>query len=733
MEFLPALSAWQWALLAAVPPAIVALYFLKLRRQPLEVPSTYLWQKSIEDLHVNSLWQRIRQNLLLYLQLLLVLLVILALLRPGWHSQQLVDQRNILLIDNSASMSATDVAPSRLADAKRRALTLIDDMQTADERDDSGQYGSGKTSPMLATGSYQAMVVSFSDTARVEQGWTGNLRELREAVARIQPTNRPTDISEALRVTSGLAAPPRNAGQTENQNIAPPAKLFIFSDGRFPAVKDVSLANLAPVLVPIGRADSANLGIVAFSVRRNESRTDQQQAFGSIANFGPEAVTAPIDLLLNGKLIDAAQFTIKPGETSGVSFNLGDTTTGILELRISRDDALAVDNRAWAAINGSHRPKVLIVTPGNPSLELAVSTSRAGELADVSKAPPSILQTKQHQAAAAAGEYDLIIYDRCQPKEMPHANTLFIGEAPPPPSEEGEQIAARSRFGQSARFRLVATGSDSHDGSSKDRDASKNESANGHPGKPTEKWWSLGDPVEAPQIIDVDRTHPLTEWLDLGDVDFAQARPVMPPPGGTRLIDSNKGTLFAIASREGFEDAVLGCEIYSTGAGGASEPNTNWPIRRSFPEFVYAVLSYLGGGGVQASESLKSGQPMTIRSEAAAQSRTDQLTIVLPDLQKRTASRGKNGLFSFNQTDELGAYEVLQGGKPIQWFTVNLADELESNIPPVAENSLKIGNTPVPSASQLQPVRRETWRWLLGAALAVLLLEWYIYNRRIYV
>src|SRR5215471_12186252 len=122
MEFIPALSLWQWALIAAVPPAIVALYFLKLRRQPLEVPSTYLWHKSIEDLHVNSLWQRIRQSLLLYLQLLLIALAILALLRPGWRSDKVVDERNIFLIDNSASMSAIDVAPSRLEEAKRRAI-----------------------------------------------------------------------------------------------------------------------------------------------------------------------------------------------------------------------------------------------------------------------------------------------------------------------------------------------------------------------------------------------------------------------------------------------------------------------------------------------------------------------------------------------------------------------------------------------------------------------------------
>ena len=42
---------WQWGLLALVPPAIIALYFLKLKRQPLEVPSTYLWSRAIEDLH----------------------------------------------------------------------------------------------------------------------------------------------------------------------------------------------------------------------------------------------------------------------------------------------------------------------------------------------------------------------------------------------------------------------------------------------------------------------------------------------------------------------------------------------------------------------------------------------------------------------------------------------------------------------------------------------------------
>ena len=112
---------WRWC-----RRRLLRCTFSKLRRQPLEVPSTYLWKKSIEDLHVNSLWQRLRQNLLLFLQLLLIALAMLALLRPGWEGTKLDGNRFIFLVDNSASMSATDVdgcqeSAGRGEEAGRRA------------------------------------------------------------------------------------------------------------------------------------------------------------------------------------------------------------------------------------------------------------------------------------------------------------------------------------------------------------------------------------------------------------------------------------------------------------------------------------------------------------------------------------------------------------------------------------------------------------------------------------
>src|SRR3954451_9358056 len=57
---------WEAGLgLLFIPLALILLYFLKLKRKPLRVPSTFLWRKSIEDLHANSFFQWLRDNVLL--------------------------------------------------------------------------------------------------------------------------------------------------------------------------------------------------------------------------------------------------------------------------------------------------------------------------------------------------------------------------------------------------------------------------------------------------------------------------------------------------------------------------------------------------------------------------------------------------------------------------------------------------------------------------------------------
>ena len=168
-----------------IPLVILLLYFLKLKRKPMQVPSTFLWRKSIEDLHVNALLQWLRQNVLLLLQLLAILFMIYSVLGLRFHGASSEGKHYILLIDNSASMSATDVKPSRLQWAKQEALKLID---AAGDND----YG---------------MVVSFNSKASTLQAYTNNRIKLREAIRSIEQTYRLTRLEEALTLIDGLANP----------------------------------------------------------------------------------------------------------------------------------------------------------------------------------------------------------------------------------------------------------------------------------------------------------------------------------------------------------------------------------------------------------------------------------------------------------------------------------------------------------------------------------------------
>lgn len=657
MDLMNTLSWWQWAILLALPPAIIALYFLKLKRQPLEVPSTYLWQKSIEDLHVNSIWQRLRQNLLLVLQLLLLLIVMLALLRPGCRSYALEGERFIFLIDNSASMSATDVLPSRLDEAKRQALALIDQME-------SGQ---------------QAMVVSFADEGQVRQTLTGNRQQLRSAVESIEPTVQRTSLASTLQLVAGVTAAGRAARGAGEELIvdAVPAELFIFSDGRFPPVTGVSLGSLKPNYIPIGKPSPVNYAITAFSTRRHESKPDEQQAFAQIENFSAEEALLTLELYLDEVLVDADEVSIPAGESRGMTFDLSGIETGVLRLELSAEDDLPTDNRAYAILDAPRRAQVLLVTPGNDPLEFALATDRAQQLADVQMIQPEALAGKDYQLDAESGRFDLIIYDQCRPPAMPMSNTLLIGRLPPEDSD----------------WKLAAE-----------------------------------EPAAVPVILDTNRSHPLMQLIDLGNIEIAESLLLKPPVGSQSLIDSPAGTICAIAPRGGFEDLVLGFEIVGRTEQGGTYANTNWPLRLSFPTFVLSAIEYLGGDEQrQRGISAQPGEVVTLRPQGPV----DRVRVSLPDGSTQTVPVAAGGSVHFSGTTQLGVYEFLESDQPPRRLAVNLLDAHESHLAP-QEEAVQVGYVEIEGKRSWEPGRRETWKWFLLAALAVLLVEWYIYNRRVY-
>ncbi len=413
MSFQSTLPIYLWGLLGLIPIGIILLYFLKLRRQPMRVPSTYLWARTIEDLHVNSLLQRLRQNVLLLLQLLLIAAVAFALLRPGWRDSAAGGRRMIFLLDNSASMRATDVEPSRFEEAKRRIRGQIENM----------------------AGDDVAMLIAFSDRADVRQGYTSDTRRLLESLDLITVTEQPTDLGEALRAAAGLANPGRTsqAGDTNDIQVADalPADLFIYSDGGFAPVVDFSLGNLRPEYRRIGKDVVDNLAVLTLAAQRNPEKAEQVQALARVKNFGSQQAKGTVSLMRGDQLLDASEVDLAPDEEASLTFDLDALDATELKMVIDRADNLAVDNEAYAVFSPPRQANVLLVTSGNRPLTLGMATEQSKRLAKLETVSPAYLKDPAYEQRTLANEFDLIIYDRCAPTMMPPTNTWFIDAQPP--------------------------------------------------------------------------------------------------------------------------------------------------------------------------------------------------------------------------------------------------------------------------------------------------------------
>ena len=673
-----------------VPVLIVLLYFLKLKRTALAVPSTFLWKKSIEDLHVNSLLQWLRRNVLLLLQLLVMLALLYAILGPRLHGQSGQGERYIVMIDNSASMSATDVSPSRLEWAKAEALKLID----AAGDNDIG------------------MVIVFNSQAETRQLYTTNKQQLRKAVLDIEPTNRPTRIDEALALADSLANPSRSSDNAaivpagvepgkERTYVAPegtPTAVHLFSDGRFPAVPQVALGNLNVQYHAAGQvpgddpatASANNLGIVAYNATRDESDPSRFIVFAQILNFRKtpvEKLRVQLDLRPNHQLESVQERTLKvparrpdgsPGEAV-VTFTLRDldeTKDNVLHLKLAdhRDD-LAADDQAWLVIGTPRKAQVLIVGPDNPILDAFFFDQSTKAVADVTRLSPQALGDNDYLRPASEGAFDLVVFDRCAPRnedEMPRSNTFFIG-ALPPPWKQAEVKIERTPF---------------------------------------IKGWNNQAGVTKGLV-------------GLQDVAILEAlRPPELPPRTPRLIEGDEGLalLFSL-SRNAYTDLVQTFALVND----TGKWNTNWPLQTSFPLYLRSILYTLGNlSESPTEETIQPGQAITIRLPPGV----EQARVQPPTGPAQVVKRTNRPELTFADTDQLGVYAI-NFEQRNRYLAVNLLDPDESNIEP--QRSVRLGSEEIEQSQQVRRQPRDLWKWLVVPALLFLMLEWYIYNRRVYV
>jgi hypothetical protein len=412
-------------LAAAVIPPLVLLYFLKLRRRTQPIACTLLWKRSVEDIRANVPFQRLRWSVLLLLQLLALILLALAIMQPQVQAGRRTGGKTVLLVDNSASMMATDgqEGETRLAEAKRRAKARIETL-----------YGRG----LFSQSAGQTMVVAFSDGAEVSCRFTDSKPQLLAAIDRIEPTHGQTSIAEALALARAYTT---NVDPEMERMIGEPANLELFSDGRIADLDDQVLRGETLLYHPIGSEEPDNVGITAISIERPYDRPTAVEVFAALANFNPRAVTVDVQLTVNdaaraieevtlgGAEVDAATGLLVPQRQTVIFTPFEQPLGAVIEVANLRDDDLAADDAGRLVVPPPRRLHVALVATKSFLLRTVLEGMGTIEQLD-------LLSAGAFETIAGDGavdRYDVVVFDDYAPPAqlMQTGRYLTMGAIPP--------------------------------------------------------------------------------------------------------------------------------------------------------------------------------------------------------------------------------------------------------------------------------------------------------------
>jgi hypothetical protein len=168
---------------------------------------------------------------------------------------------------------------------------------------------------------------------------------------------------------------------------------------------------------------------------------------------------------------------------------------------------------------------------------------------------------------------------------------------------------------------------------------------------------------------------------------------------------------------------------------------STWPFDVSFVIFTASAVNYLGDDGASGTgRMVQPGQVLADRVPAGA---TD-IKMRTPDGLEQAVASSTDGSIAFGPLARAGVYELTwngpggptdepgEGGRMRRVFAANLADPEESDV--AAVDTIELANQPVAASGDGSAVAdMKLWPWLILFALAFVMFEWFIYNRKVYV
>lgn len=387
-----------WGLLLAVP--LVAVYLIRNRPSTRTVSTLLFWEQVSEEPAATSLFRTLRNPGSLLFQLLILAIMILALSRPAFRSLVGNADRQIVLIDNSASMRAVD--------------------EDGVSRFDSAIVEANKIIEAASPGTDVVIMVSCPSPTVVCPPTTSpalaqiRLRELSptDCVGQLEVAQRFALAVTGKDIDSSIVVITDGNESVDSEIVADEATDDSESGGDGPLIRSSTIL--------VGE-DLANVGITGFQARRDASDPTLWQLYYEVSNFGDDPVEVNLELRQEETLIDILPLQLDPGQSDRGVLSRTSTEGGLVagrlratDLKNEWSDALSIDDAAMTSVSGRPRIGVTLVTSGNWFLQQVLSAN-----------PLIRLNVVEEYDAAQTDTAGIVVFDSVVPEAWPPTGSRF--------------------------------------------------------------------------------------------------------------------------------------------------------------------------------------------------------------------------------------------------------------------------------------------------------------------
>ena len=370
-------------------PILILIHTLKPKTRQMEVSNLFLWQAVLKERSRNLSIERLKKNLPLLLQILLVILAALALANPTWMYSVSGMGNMILIIDTSASMKTKTESGTRFERAIEKALDLIEQRE----------------------GDQMILIVDAAKKPLVKAGFSNDAHQVKRVINSLAPTDQSADLEPAIYLALSFV----DASRQDS--------IYVITDG---AGGDFSgLVKRHPMIKPvIVSGGEHNVGITRFEFRQAFAGYDQYEIMLEVKNFTPGPVECPVRLSIDNSILFDNPIALQALEKKVLILPYSGLITGIARALLNIDDDFSTDNQAYLSLNAAKDVWVLLVSEGNYFLEKLLDAYPNFKVNSVKEIIPSSWNEQVLR-------HDIVIVDRMDFPETKKGNFLLINAYSP--------------------------------------------------------------------------------------------------------------------------------------------------------------------------------------------------------------------------------------------------------------------------------------------------------------